>query len=42
MIKVLNNNVKIVQLTSFSKRWWNEDVKEARRNFGRAARYIRR
>ena len=35
---MLDKNIKIVRITAYLKRWWNKDVKEARRTLGRASR----
>ena len=37
-IDMLDKNIKIVRITAYLKRWWNKDVKEARRTLGRASK----
>ena len=31
LVKLLNNHAKITRITAYSKRWWNEEVAEARK-----------
>ena len=42
LIRVLDSNARINYVTSYSKRWFNEEVKKARRDFGRASKQARR
>ena len=38
LAEVLNAHAKILRVTSFSKRWWNKEVAEARKTWARAKR----
>ena len=31
LVRLLNNHAKIMRIISYSKRWWNEEVAEARK-----------
>jgi ribonuclease HI len=38
LTEVLNQNAKALRVSAFSKRWWNAEIKEKRRQFARARR----
>ena len=35
LVKLLNNHAKVIRITAYSKRWWNEEVAEARKTWTR-------
>ena len=40
LTKLLNNHAKITQITSYSKRWWNKEVAEARSTWAKDKRNL--
>ena len=38
----MNNHAKITQITAYSKRWWNQDVAEARKTWARDKKRLNR
>lgn len=38
LAEVLNTHFKILRVTSFSKRWWNKEVAEAKKTWAKAKR----
>ena len=40
LVSLLNNHAKITRITAYSKRWWNEEVAEARKEWARNKRKL--
>ena len=40
LVQHLNNHAKITRITSYSKRWWNEEVAEARKTWAKNKRRL--
>ena len=42
LVRILNNHAKITRITAYSKRWWNEEVAEARKQWAKNKRKLSR
>lgn len=40
LVRLLNNHAKVTRITAYSKRWWNEGVAEARKEWAKNKRRL--
>lgn len=40
LVRLLNNHAKVTRIMAYSKRWWNEEVAEARKTWGKNKRRL--